>query len=244
MVGSIFNNLDLEKLIPICECAYDYSRIVKTDNSKKINTSEVPLSRKREIVEHTSQINKNIFFKFKKSLSFFVKDCKSVKNRPIFMNIVLIVLIIGGVILNSLFKEYSLIFFTPLYLILNIQLKNILSYNYCILFNKAPLCSSIQEFINQTSYFSFLVYLIINIMFFISSYSIFFIFFISISSALTSNYNGLKNKKVSIFNLCNILLILLYTLINNYVINIILVIVCSIILYKIIYNTIKIKIGV
>lgn len=215
MVGNVFDDLDLEKLIPICECAYDYGRIIKTNSATKLNTSKIPLS--KNIVEYNNQINKNIFFKFKKSLSFFIKDCKSIKNRPISMNIILIILIIGGVVLNNSFKEYTFIFFIPLYLIINIQLKNILSHNYYILFNKTPLCSSIQTFINQTSYFSFLIYLIINIIFFISSYSMFFIFFISMSMALTSNYNELKNKKISIFNLYNILLILLDTLINNYI---------------------------
>lgn len=77
MVGNVFDDLDLEKLIPICECAYDYGRIIKTNSATKLNTSKIPLS--KNIVEYNNQINKNIFFKFKKSLLFFIKDCKSIK---------------------------------------------------------------------------------------------------------------------------------------------------------------------
>ena len=89
------------------------------------------------------------------------------KNRTNAMNIIFIVLIISIAILNVLFPEYRLLLYVLLYGIVNSQLKSIFNNNYYVFFNKLPLCSSIKSFINETSFFSMLIYTIVNTILFI-----------------------------------------------------------------------------
>ena len=65
---------------------------------------------------------------------------------------------------------------------------------------------------------------------------------ISISSALIANYNGLKNSKVSKFNLCNVLLVGLYLSNINPMISIFLAVALNLVIYKILYIAIISKI--
>lgn len=247
-VSLIFNNLNLEKLTPIYSYQYDADRMIKTGGTTKVNVSEISPTKSKIVIEDISEVNNNIFFKCKKNLSFFIKDYKSMKNRPKAMNIMFIALVIGVGILNILFQKYRFILYVMLYLILNSQLKSIFNNNYYILFNKVSLCSSIKTFIKETSYFSISIYILINTILFIPIgnpyYTIPFIFLISISSALTSNYNGLKNLNVSIFNLFNIVLTAIYLTINNHIISIVLIGMYSIILYKILYKSIKLRVNI
>ena len=247
LVKSSFNNLNLERLIPLCDYLSTFSSMIKTNSGGREIPTDVLTDKNKKDIENIPKNNENTFFKFRRNISFFIKDYKSMKNRPMFMNVVLIALIIGFGILNIFFSEYKIILYVFLYLILNIQLKEIFSSNYYMLFNKVSLCKDIKSFINETSCFSVLAYLIINTTLLISIgkiyYSIIFIVLISINIALTSNYNALKNLKISIFNGFNILLVALYITVNNPVI-IIATTIYSIILYAVLYKAIKKKINI
>lgn len=238
MVGNVFDDLDLESLTYIYECAYDYGRIIKGANVNNVTSVNKGLHQSF-VLENTTQIKESIFFKFKRSKVFLLKDWKVIKNRPINMNIMPIILFIATISLSTLFNEYKILFFTSIYIIINIQLKDILNYNYYILFSKGALSNSIQSFVNETAYFSIIVYFILNSSFFILSYNIIFIACISIGAALVSSYNGLNNKKISIFNLLIIALIVSYDILNNYIFSSLIVLLFSFIIYKIIHNKIK-----
>ncbi len=112
------------------------------------------------------------------------------------MNIIFVSLIVVVGVLNIIFEEYRMLLYTILYLIVNSQLKNIFDSNYYILFNKVPLCSSIKNFINETSYFSMAIYTLIHTVSFVLEGSLLntipFIILISISSVLTTSYNSSK----------------------------------------------------
>ena len=133
--------------------------------------------------------------------------------------------------------------YTILYLIVNSQLKNIFDSNYYILFNKVPLCSSIKNFINETSYFSMAIYTLIHTVSFVLEGSLLntipFIILISISSVLTTSYNSSKNLNISIFNLINIVLATIYIILNDKVIAIVLTGLYIYILYRFLYTSIN-----
>ncbi|MGL5779006.1 hypothetical protein, partial [Cetobacterium sp.] len=99
IVGNVLNDLDLENLIALYECLYDYGRIIKGDNingGKYFNSSE-----------NIASIEKNIFFNFKKNKIFFLKDWKVIKNRPASMNIMLVIFWVILISLSIIFKEYK-----------------------------------------------------------------------------------------------------------------------------------------
>ena len=247
LVYTSFDNLNLERLIPLYSYMYDFERMIKTDNATRIDSSEI-LPSTKTIEDISKNTNKNIFFRLKKNFSFFIKDYKSIKNRPLSMNIVFLILVIGFGTLNLFFKDYGIIFYILLYLYINMQLKTIFNNNYFMLFNKVSLCGTLKDFISQTSYFSALIYLIINTIFCISFrnpfYSILFVISISISSVLTSNYNGLKKLKLSIFNFYNIVLVCLYLAFVNPLIIIVFSFAYTLILYNYLYSSIKLKVSI
>ena len=249
IVSLVFNNLNLEKLIPMYEYHYNASRIIKIgSNSISVDALENSQNKKEIAVENIHAYDGNsIFFKFNKNLAFLIKDYKSMKNRTNAMNIIFIVLIISIAILNVLFPEYRLLLYVLLYGIVNSQLKSIFNNNYYVFFNKLPLCSSIKSFINETSFFSMLIYTIVNTILFILQdslyYTIPFIVLISVSSVLVSNYNSLKNLSISVFNLYNIVLASIYIMLESYTISIVLVGLYSFILYKVLYRSIKLRVN-
>ena len=163
------------------------------------------------------------------------------------MNIIFVSLIVVVGVLNIIFEEYRMLLYTILYLIVNSQLKNIFDSNYYILFNKVPLCSSIKNFINETSYFSMAIYTLIHTVSFVLEGSLLntipFIILISISSVLTTSYNSSKNLNISIFKLINIVLATIYIILNDKVIAIVLTGLYIYILYRFLYTSINSKLN-
>lgn len=245
IVSLVLNDLNLEKLIPICKYTYNVNRVIKLGSSKaNIETSAISSNKSEIILEDIAEVSrKSIYFKYKKRLSFLIKDYKSIKNRTIPMNVMFISLIISVGVLNILFEKYRIILYALIYLIVNSQLKNVFESNYYMLFNKVALCSSIKNFINETSYFSIIIYTAINIMLFILEYSLYstipFILLISINSVLITSYNSSKNLNISVFNLINIALASMYVMLNNKIIILILIVLFNFILYKFLYKSIS-----
>ena len=249
MVSLSFKDLNLEKLMPMYEYQYNADRTIKIGiSSVNIENSGIS-SNKRESNSEESYGNtrKSDYFKYKKGLAFFLKDYKSMKNRAVSMNIIFVSLIVVVGVLNIIFEEYRMLLYTILYLIVNSQLKNIFDSNYYILFNKVPLCSSIKNFINETSYFSMAIYTLIHTVSFVLEGSLLntipFIILISISSVLTTSYNSKKNLNISIFNLINIVLATIYIILNDKVIAIVLTGLYIYILYRFLYTSINSKLN-